>query len=156
MEGNMFKKIGNAFYVSICAVLIIQLMGCGTIMYPERKGQKTGRIDSGVAILDGIGLLFFLIPGIIAYAVDFTNGTIYLPGTARGSLEKKNIREVKFDHKNASMASIDRIIKKETGCDVRLYQNNMTISELESIDDMMVKFAQNSSKMGANRVALIR
>lgn len=152
----MFKKIGNAFYVSICAVLIIQLMGCGTIMYPERKGQKTGRIDSGVAILDGIGLLFFLIPGIIAYAVDFTNGTIYLPGTARGSLEKKNIREVKFDHKNASMASIDRIIKKETGCDVRLYQNNMTISELESIDDMMVKFAQNSSKMGANRVALIR
>ena len=35
-----------------------------------------------MAVLDGIGLLFFIIPGVIAFAVDFSNGTIYLPGTA--------------------------------------------------------------------------
>ncbi len=52
-------------------------------MHPERKGQTSGRIDAGVAVLNGVGLLFFLIPGVIAYAVDFSNGTIYLPkGTA--------------------------------------------------------------------------
>ncbi|MBF0384335.1 MAG: hypothetical protein HQL27_00545 [Candidatus Omnitrophica bacterium] len=82
-------------------------------MYPERKWQKSGKIDAGVAVLDGIGLLFFLIAGIIAYAVDFNNGTIYLPGTSRSSLDiKKNIREVKFDPKNSSMASIEQIVKK--------------------------------------------
>jgi len=81
----MYKKLVNTLHVLICAVLILQLAGCGTIMYPERKGQKSGKIDAGVAILDGIGLLFFLIPGIIAFAVDFNNGTIYLPGTAKNS-----------------------------------------------------------------------
>lgn len=57
------------------------LSACGTIMYPERKGQIDGKIDPTVAILNGIGLLLFLVPGVIAFAVDFSNGTIYLPGT---------------------------------------------------------------------------
>lgn len=36
-------------------------------------------IDWKIAALDGLGLLFFFIPGVIAFAVDFHNGTIYLP-----------------------------------------------------------------------------
>src|SRR3989339_553391 len=130
------------FYVSIYAVLIFQLAGCGTIMYPERKGQKEGRIDVGVAILDGIGLLFFLIPGIIAYAVDFNNGTIYLPGGFLSSLETQNIKEIQFDPKNISMASIEKIIKNETGYDVKLYKDKMQIVKLECSDDIMAHFAQ--------------
>ena len=35
---------------------------CGTILYPERRDQKHGSIDPGVAILDAVGLLFFLVP----------------------------------------------------------------------------------------------
>ena len=31
--------------------------------------------------LNGIGLLLFLLPGVIAFAVDFSTGAIYLPGT---------------------------------------------------------------------------
>lgn len=56
----MFKKLVDTLHVLVCAVLIVQLTGCGTIMYPERKGQKGGRLDSGVVILDALGLLFFL------------------------------------------------------------------------------------------------
>ena len=81
----MLKKLMKTLYVLVLAVLIVQLAGCGTLMYPERKGQRGGRIDVGIAILDGIGLLVYLIPGIIAYALDFYNGTIYLPATAQGS-----------------------------------------------------------------------
>lgn len=72
----------RALSLIVMTVLLFQLAACGTIMYPERKGQTSGKIDVGVAVLDGIGLLFFIIPGVIAYAVDFSNGTIYLPGTA--------------------------------------------------------------------------
>lgn len=61
--------------------LILHLTACGTLLYPERKGQTGGRIDPGVAALNGIGLLLFVIPGLVAFAVDFHNGTIYLPGT---------------------------------------------------------------------------
>jgi hypothetical protein len=109
-------------------------------MYPERKGQKSGRVDAGVAILDGIGLLLFIIPGIIAFAVDFNNGTIYLPGgMLRGSLDRKNIKEVKFDPKHSSMASIEKVIKEQTGYTVKLDQENIQIAKLNSVDDMLVE-----------------
>src|SRR5262249_27059794 len=55
------------------------LASCGTILYPERRGQPAGRLDVGVVVLDGIGLLLFLVPGVIAFAVDFATGAIYLP-----------------------------------------------------------------------------
>ncbi len=138
----MVKKLVNALRVIICAVLTVQLMGCGTIMYPERKGQKAGHIDAGVAILDGIGLLFFLIPGVIAFAVDFNNGTIYLPGTSRVSLDMKDIKQVKFDARHASAASIAGIIKEQTGFDIALDQPNIRISRLKSVDDLTAKFAK--------------
>jgi hypothetical protein len=138
----MLKKSMNAYQVLICAVLIFQLVGCGTIMYPERKGQKSGKIDAGVAILDGIGLLLFLIPGIIAFAVDFNNGTIYLPGTSRSSLDLKDMKQVRFDPKNSNLADIERIIKDETGYAVQLDQSHVSILKLRSTDDMLVQFEQ--------------
>jgi len=127
--------------ILICGVLVFQLIGCGTILYPERKGQKAGRIDAGVALLDAVGLLFFLIPGVIAFAVDFNNGTIYLPG-GRGSLEGNDIKEVKFNPKNSNVADIERIVKNETGLTVKLDQPDMEITKLRSIHAMKEQFAQ--------------
>jgi len=150
----MLKKLVKTLYVLVCTVLIVQLAGCGTLMYPERKGQKGGRIDAGIAVLDGIGLLFFLIPGIIAYAVDFNNGTIYLPGTSRSSLDLKDIKQVKFDPKHYTNATIEKIIKEETGYAVKLNQDNMKISRLESIDDMMMRFAEVLPGIKTNRISL--
>jgi hypothetical protein len=89
----MLKKLMKTLYVLVFTVLIVQLAGCGTLMYPERKGQKGGRIDVGVAVLDGIGLLAYLVPGIIAYVLDFNNGTIYLPVTAQGSSVLNDIKK---------------------------------------------------------------
>ncbi len=152
----MFKKLMNTLHVLLCAVLIFQLVGCGTILYPERRGQKAGHVDVGVALLDGLGLLLFLIPGVIAFAVDFSNGTIYLPGTSRSSLDLNNIKQVKFDPKHSSLASIERTIKRETGYDVKLYQNNMKISKLKSVDDMMVRFAEVLPEIQNTRVTLLR
>jgi len=137
----MFKKLSNALYVLVCAALLVQSAGCGTLMYPERRGQRAGRLDAGVAVLDGIGLFFFVIPGIIAYAVDFSNGTIYLPDKGRGSLDPKNIKQVKFDPKHYTNAIIEKLIKDETGCTVKLTQDNVKISRLKSVDDLVMRFA---------------
>ncbi len=150
----MIKKLAKSIYVLVCAVLIIQLAGCGTLMYPERRGQKGGRIDAGVAVMDGLCLLLFIIPGIIAYAVDFSNGTIYLPGTFRSSLETKDIKQVKFDPQNYTNETIENIIKEETGYTVKLNQDNMQISRLKSIDDMMMRFAMALPGMKNNRITL--
>jgi hypothetical protein len=150
----MFKKLMATLNVLLCAVLIVQFVGCGTILYPERKGQRAGRIDVGVALLDGLGLLLFLIPGVIAFAVDFNNGTIYLPGTS-SSLDLKNIKQVKFDPKHSSIAGIERTIQKETGYEVKLYQDNMQIAKLESVDDMLVRFAEVLPEAKDTRVTLL-
>ena len=58
---------------------VLTTTACGTLLYPERSGQLGTRIDPAVAILNGIGVLFYVIPGLVAFAIDFSNGTIYLP-----------------------------------------------------------------------------
>ncbi|MDP2921369.1 MAG: hypothetical protein Q8O12_03255 [Candidatus Omnitrophota bacterium] len=151
----MVKKLLQTLQVLVCAVLIVQMAGCGTLMYPERRGQTGGRIDAGVAILDGIGLLFFLIPGIIAYAVDFSNGTIYLPGTNTGSLDIKDIKQVKFDPKHYTVATIEKIIKMETGYAVKMNQGNVEVYKLKSLDDMMVCFAEVLPEIQNTHIALL-
>lgn len=150
----MVRKLVKSLYVLVCSVLIVQLAGCGTMMYPERRGQKGGRIDAGVAVMDGLCLLLFIIPGVIAYAVDFSNGTIYLPGTARGSLDPKDIKQVKFDPKHYTNATIEKIIKEETGYVVNLDQDNVKISRLKSVDEMMDRFAEVLPGLRNNRLAL--
>ena len=150
----MVKKLVKTLYVLVCTVLIVQLAGCGTLMYPERRGQRGGRIDPGVAVLDGLCLLLFIIPGIIAFAVDFSNGTIYLPGKGRASLDLKYIRQVKFDPKHYTNETIEKIIKEETGCTVKLNRANMQISRLKSIDDMKMRFAEVLPGMKNDRIAL--
>ncbi len=154
MVKGFMKKIN----VLVSCALIFQLVGCGTIMYPERRGQTDGRIDAGVAVLDGIGLFFFIIPGVIAYAVDFSTGAIYLPRTARSSprssLDMKDIRIVKFDPEHGSMADIARIIQKETGYDVQLNQDNVKVIRLKSTGDMMAHFAEVLPEINNSKAAL--
>ena len=48
-------------------------------MHPERKGQRPGKLDWTVVGLNAVGLLLFFVPGVIAFAVDFATGAIYLP-----------------------------------------------------------------------------
>jgi len=150
----MVKKLVNTLHVLVCAVLVIQLTGCGTLMYPERRGQKGGRIDVGVAVLDGIGLLLFVIPGIIAYAVDFSNGTIYLPGGPRISMNLKDVKQVKFDPRYCTNEMIEKIVKDETGCDIDLNQGNVKVSKLDSTDEMMKRFAEVLPRIKDMRIVL--
>lgn len=72
------KKI-NIFIVLLCYFLT----SCGLVLYPERRGNSGGRIDPAIAVLDGIGLLFFVIPGLVAFTVDFATGCIYMGGGSR-------------------------------------------------------------------------
>jgi hypothetical protein len=125
-------------------------------MYPERKGQKAGRIDMGVALLDGLGLLFFLVPGVIAFAVDFSNGTIYLPGTSKSSLDLEDIKQVKFDPQQDGLAGIEKIIQEQTGYTARLDQADTRVTKLKSTDDMLAHFARVLPAALDNRVVLAR
>ena len=127
--------IKSSVSLALVAALAIQTAGCGTILHPERRGQKGGRLDAGIVVLDAIGLLFFIIPGVIAFAVDFSNGTIYLPGGGRGALS-----EVQFDKTGDSKATVEAIILARTGYAVKLGQADMQVVALGSLDEMRARF----------------
>jgi len=150
----MVQKFPSILKIIITPLLVFQLTGCGTLLYPERRGQMAGHLDAGVVILDAIGLLFFIIPGAIAFAVDFSNGTIYLPARPVIIEHSAQLREIKFDPKHTSMAQIEKIIKDQTGYAVHLTQGNVRITRLKSKDDMMVHFAEASENIQDNKLAL--
>lgn len=125
----------NSLCLMLTAALAIQTAGCGTILHPERRGQRGGRLDVGIVVLDAIGLLFFVIPGVIAFAVDFSNGTIYLPGGGRGILS-----EVRFDKSGDPKAAVEAILLARTGHAVKLDQPDAEVIALGSLDEVRARF----------------
>lgn len=114
----------HALKAVVLTLITLHLTACGTILYPERKGQVSGKIDPGIAALNGIGLLFFLVPGVIAFAVDFSNGTIYLPGTAATDQED-GVRVVKTEGP-LTPDQLQAIVSAELGTEVDLSQARVT------------------------------
>lgn len=84
----MIKSIKRGVAASCLLTLVLNLTACGYFLYPERKGQTGGRVDPVVVILNGAGLLFGILPGVVAFAVDFTNGTIYLPAGGSSAIDR--------------------------------------------------------------------
>lgn len=124
---------------ALAASLMSQLVACGTILHPERKGQRGGQIDPAIALFDAIGLLFFFIPGVIAFAVDFSNGTIYLPGGRHSSLSDEELQQVAPDGKldEKKLAAILRA----KGLLEQTQAQNLQIQQLESLGEVYARLA---------------
>jgi len=134
-------KIRNIAALALIVAMTLNLVSCGTILYPERKGQGSGRIDPAIAILDGVGLLLFLIPGVIAFAVDFNNDTIYLPGTQSGQAPDRNrVRAIKADQ-NIDAPYLERLIYDEVHIEVDLDDRHLVVHEVGSIRALKNVFA---------------
>ncbi len=134
-------KKPKSIALAIIVALTVNLAACGTILYPERKGQIKGRIDPSVAVLDGVGLLFFLVPGVIAFAVDFNNGTIYLPGT-QSSIEP-NHKELKIvkAKQDIDLSYLEVILQKEAHVDANLVNGQVIVQKASSIEDIKGKIS---------------
>ena len=136
------RQIQGAVCFFIAVTLLVQVFGCGTIIYPERRGQKSGRIDPGIAILDGIGLLFFIIPGLVAYAIDFTTGAIYLPGGHRSS---DAMRIVYVNAKELDQEKIKGILVREAGLPGDIHLEEAEVYVLEGSENIRTRLADAAS-----------
>ena len=136
------------FVVFVCLIvtiaLIIQLAGCGTIIYPERRGQTGGRIDVGIVILDAVGLFFFIIPGLIAFGVDFTTGAIYLPSGRQKSVlpDAENMTVIRVNPRDLNEKTIEDVVRQYTGCSTDLCLSNAEVYVLDSPDKIAQKLAE--------------
>ncbi|MBO3275201.1 polyribonucleotide nucleotidyltransferase [Pseudomonas schmalbachii] len=121
----------------LSATLLSQLAACGTLFYPDRRGQIDGRIDPAVAVFDAIGLLFYVIPGLIAFGVDFATGAIYLPD-AKYSVAPEKLKDAVGADGTIDRAKLKAIIERETGRDLplndpRLIQHSGNLQQLASL-----------------------
>lgn len=136
----MIKKL---FSIFILTALLLQITACGYFLHPERRGQTGGRIDMGIVALDGIGLLFFLVPGIIAFAVDFSTGCIYLPGGAYSAIpDNDEIRVIQVDPAELNEETIKKIIVRETGVPAGFDLNRAQVYALNESGDVPGRFAE--------------
>ena len=119
---------------SVCAITTLGLsLGCGTILYPERRGQRThARVDTGVAVMDACWCLL-IIPGVIAFAVDFSNGAIYLPG---GQADANSLKVVRTPTAHPDAASIERVVQQQTGLAIRLGDPTLLRRKLASREEI--------------------
>jgi hypothetical protein len=147
----MMDGLRKTLSAALVAAVVLQT-GCGTIMYPNRRGQRDGRLDAGVAILDGLGLLFFIIPGVIAFAVDISDGAIYLPGTARRPLSANGLKRLKFDPRRADdTQAIERLIRENTGVAIKLDDPAIQVFPLKSVAELPARFAALAGEGVARR-----
>ncbi|KPQ24842.1 MAG: putative inner membrane protein of Enterobacteriaceae [Halomonas sp. HL-48] len=116
---------------AVIGASVIAISGCGTIFYPERKGQLSGDIDPAVAVANGVGLLFFIVPGVIAYAVDFSNGTIYLPSRTSGDIDTQPLDD------NMDIAALEQLLSEQAGQPVTLQSELMKVEEVDSLDEAL-------------------
>jgi hypothetical protein len=143
---NVKKQFASMLHVVVLAVLIIQMTACGYFLYPERRGQRhVGRIDPAIAVLDALGLIFFIVPGVIAFAVDITNGTLYLPGShhhSSASTEKDHIKVIRVNPGVLNEKMIQELVKHHTGISIRLDQRNVEIYELNRSENIEAKLVE--------------
>lgn len=91
---------------------------------PVRRGL-TG-LALGVSITALVGC------GTVAYAVDFSNGTIYLPsGHTSAGVDAMRLEE------NMDVASLERLLSEKTGKAVSLDSQRMMVEEVASLDEAL-------------------
>ncbi len=124
------RVIGGVLAVS----LFTQLSACGTLFYPDRRGQIDGKIDPAIAAANAVGLIFYLLPGLIAFGIDFATGAIYLPDNSY-SMAPEKLQEAIGADGVIDQAKLKAIIESEAGRslplnDPRLIQHNGSVEQL--------------------------
>jgi hypothetical protein len=99
----------------LAVALFTQLTACGTLFYPDRRGQIEGKIDPAVAAMDAIGILFFVIPGLIAFAIDFATGAIYLPGGQTAQVDPQQLKQLVDADGKLDQAGLKALIERSSG-----------------------------------------
>ncbi|HEX3599168.1 MAG TPA: hypothetical protein VHU84_03445 [Lacipirellulaceae bacterium] len=111
------------------------------LIHPERRNQPTGGgVDWTVFALDTLGLLLFFIPGVIAFAVDFTTGAIYLPphpeyGDNKPPANEPRFVTVQVPRKDLNERRLAEVASEHAGRDVRLIAGEYKTVPLTKLDE---------------------
>jgi hypothetical protein len=127
----MIKNIKLKIISSLLVSSLFLQTSCGYLIHSERRHKPhSGNLDFAIVGLDAIGLLFFIIPGVIAFAVDFTTHTIYLPNGSNNFSSADNSKNlaVKFDGE-LTREKIEKLVKENTGKNVKIDDKTLVLGD---------------------------
>lgn len=126
------------------------LTSCGTMFYPDRRTSRkdqtmSGEIDWFIFALDTVGLFFFLVPGIVAFAVDFGTGAIFVPegGEILDNNERTLFDEMKEEARISTPVQPEElftVLEEKTGNDLR--KAKVVACEIDSMKNIGEAYAQ--------------
>ncbi|KPY29337.1 hypothetical protein [Pseudomonas syringae] len=122
----------------LVATLLTQISACGSIFYPDRRGQIDGKVDPAIAALDAFALLFYIIPGVIAFAVDFATGAIYYGPGEHAQIDPQKLQKALKADGSVDNTKLQAIIETELGRslplnDPRLIQHKGSVEQLAAL-----------------------
>jgi hypothetical protein len=135
----MRKIKSAAISLALITILSSQLFSCGYLLHPERRNQKSGHIDWAIVGLDAIGLLFFIIPGLIAFGVDIASGTIYMSSNNHSfsNLEFQEYKKIKIKGE-VNEKNIIAAINESTGIVIDFDNPNLKIIRDDQLKSKLV------------------
>lgn len=119
------------------------------MFHPERRGQPhSHHLDWQIVALDGLCLLLFFVPGVIAFAVDFATGAIYLPHHEVHSRYGQNeLQRLPLPPDQQSIDDIQQIVSDHSGTAVNLRSEEARVSELATLE----QFEQQKKRHEQNK-----
>jgi hypothetical protein len=157
----------------------VMLTGCGSVLHSERIHSHHSRdIDWKIAALNGLGLAFFFVPGVIAFAVDFYTGAIYLPPEHYGAFNRNSdrlmaarasrtdaiaratpasrqrktdaLQRISVPPKKLNLDTIDRVVSDRLGTQFKTLTPRTRVSDLEALAafDAQVEKHRNDPELG--------
>jgi len=130
MRGSFSRLLAG-----LLTIALLSTSACGTLLYPERNGQRTGQVDPAVLLFDGALLLLFVIPGVVAYGIDFHTGAIYLPAGGKVSVLQLSPQELDVER-------IEAALRAHTGLSLRLDDPRLEIRALHPGENPLVSVSQ--------------
>lgn len=124
----------------IPSMIAVTGSGCGTLLYPERRGQpRGGKVDWTVVGMDSIGLFFFFIPGVIAFAIDYGNGSLFLPPEHTSfdgqPIPEASYRQVSLGEGRPTEEAIEAALLQERQVQIRLSEVKVIRRPLPSLTE---------------------
>jgi hypothetical protein len=99
--------------------------------------------------------VLFFVPGVIAFAVDFATGAIYLPPDYYGKAERdkrgsEKLTTLQVPHGKADREHIEHVVSQHVGQNISLADGEVETRPLKTIDEFWAEHDALAQRSGRN------
>lgn len=108
----------------------------------------------GVAALNAVGLLFFFVPGVVAFGVDFMTGAIYLPGGGLANLTEDELKTIKNTPETIDVETFKKVTAQRNDINLPqdVYTDRLNVVEMSSTQSLRMAMDLSTERVAIAQV----